>query len=214
MQNAADVDRDFSKKKKILNPSQMELLFDKNRQLPVHKSTRHSDFCCSYAKTSVTTEVLDLLLARCLLVNCCIDLFWFSCLDFKGVTFEQFLNANKHILFHLWKGREKCCMCQPDFVLPDNDCPITENDWKNMFCSTLKPCNNDRNNPEKRSNSICSFTVIPNISVQQIHTDLQNIILQYCCSTRKSVEKLAKIRNETFGHVKKPVCHAVNSTQL
>lgn len=190
-------------KKRILFASQMELLFDKNRQLSVHKITRRSDFCCCYAKQGVTTAELDLTLARCLLVNCCTDLFWYCCLDFKGVTLEQFLNSNKHILYHLWKSNTKCCMCQPDFIFPSNAPLIMESELKKMFSSTLPPCENDRKRPASRAISICVFSATPSITVQQIHIDLQNLIIQYCCSTRKSVGKLAELRNLTFGHIKK-----------
>ncbi|XP_052065565.1 uncharacterized protein LOC127705286 [Mytilus californianus] len=181
----------------------MELLFDKNRQLSVHKTTRRSDFCCCYAKNSVTTAVLDLTLARCLLINCCIDMFWYSCLAFKGVTLEQFLNSNRHILYHLWKSNTKCCKCQPDFILPCNAPLIMESEWKKMFNSTLPPCENDRKRPAIGAMSICSFTASQCITVQQIHFELQNIIIQCSCSTRKSVEKLVELRNLTFGHAKK-----------
>ncbi|VDI45602.1 Hypothetical predicted protein, partial [Mytilus galloprovincialis] len=193
----------LQRKKRILFASQMELLFDKNKQLSIHKTTRRGDFCCCTAKTSVTTAVLDLTLARCLLLHCCVGMFWYSVLDFKGVTLEQFLNSNKHILYHLWKNNTKCCKCQPDCIFPCNDPLIMESEWKKMFSSTLPPCENDRKRPVNGAISICAFSASPSITVKQIHLELQGIIIQYCCSTRKSVEKLAELRNLTFGHVKK-----------
>lgn len=191
------------KSKRILSVSQMGLLFEKQKRLSVHKPTRHSDFCCSYAKPGVTTAVLDVALARCLLINCCIDLFWFSCLNFQGMTFEQFLNANKHTIYHLWNTKDKCCLCQPNFIFPCNGPLIMENELKNMFSRTLTPCEIDLNSPVNGSISVCGVTAKPGITIKDIHLDLQNIILQYCCSTRKSVEKLAELRNLNFGHMKK-----------
>lgn len=190
------------RKKQILFASQIELLFDTKRHLSVHKKTRLSDFCCCYAKKSVTTAVLDLTLARCLLMNCCIDIFWYSCLAFKKIPLEQFLNSNKHILYHLWKNNTKCCRCQPDYIFPCDVHVIMESEWKKMFNSTLPQCENDQKIPASGAKSICTFSATPSITVQQIHSELQNIIIQYCCSTRKSVEKLVELRNLTFGHVK------------
>ncbi|VDI03445.1 Hypothetical predicted protein [Mytilus galloprovincialis] len=107
------------------------------------------------------------------------------------------------MLYHLWKNNTKCCKCQPDFIFPCNAPLIMESEWKKMFSSTLPPCENDRKRPVNGAISICSFSALPIITVQQIHSELQEIIIQYCCSTRKSVQKLTELRNVTYGHVKK-----------
>ncbi|CAG2189679.1 unnamed protein product [Mytilus edulis] len=72
-----------------------------------------------------------------------------------------------------------------------------------MFNSTLLPCEKDRKRLTSGANSICSEAATSNITVTDIHLGLQNIILQYCSSTRKALDKLLELQHLFFNHVKK-----------
>ncbi|XP_063410461.1 uncharacterized protein LOC134693551 [Mytilus trossulus] len=152
---------------RILHQSQMELLFDRSSlKLPCHNSVRRSDdFCCSIARSGLSTDVLDLTLARCLLVNLCSDVFWFSCLQFQSITFEDFLNQNKHELYHLWQYNAPCCQCPPGYTFPTNYSKLDQNDWMKMFNAVLLPCANHRKRPNPgNTQSICSVAAAPGIA--------------------------------------------------
>ncbi|VDI44553.1 Hypothetical predicted protein [Mytilus galloprovincialis] len=189
------------RRKRIIFPSQLELLFDKYKKLPSHRGIGHNDFCCSYAKVGITSQVLDLSLARCLLVNCCLDVFWFTSLTSHSQTLEQFLNSNKHTIYHLWKNNQNCCQCKPGFIFPCNDSLITENEWKSMFSSLLSPCENDRKRMSTGSSSVCSVGATPGIATQNINLEVQRFILQKCSHISKAVDFLVEQRNLRFAHV-------------
>ncbi|VDI63604.1 Hypothetical predicted protein, partial [Mytilus galloprovincialis] len=189
------------RRKRIIFPSQLELLFDKYKKLPSHRGIGHNDFCCSYAKVGITSQVLDLSLARCLLVNCCLDVFWFTSLTSHSQTLEQFLNSNKHTIYHLWKNNQNCCQCKPGFIFPCNDSLITENEWKIMFSSLLSPCENDRKRMSTGSSSVCSVGATPGIATQNINLEVQRFILQKCSHISKAVDFLVEQRNLRFAHV-------------
>ncbi|VDI58122.1 Hypothetical predicted protein [Mytilus galloprovincialis] len=189
------------RRKRILIPPQLELLFDKYKKLPSHKGTSHNDFCCSYAKVGITSQVLDLSLARCLLVNCCLDVFWYTCLTSQDQTLEKFLNSNKHIIYHLWKNNQNCCQCASGFIFPCDRSIITEHEWKSMFSSRLSPCENDRKRMSTGSSSVCSVGATPGIDTQDINTEVQRFILQKCSHISKAVDFLVEQRNSRFAHV-------------
>ncbi|XP_052065567.1 uncharacterized protein LOC127705289 [Mytilus californianus] len=188
------------RRKRIIFPSQLELLFDKYKKLPPHKGIGHNDYCCTYAIAGITSQVLDLSLARCLLVNCCLDVFWYTCLNAQGQTLEQFLNRNKHTIYHLCKNNQNCCQCPPGYIFPCDGPIIDENKWKGMFRSVLLPCINDRKLSSTGTTSVCSVAAKSGIDVKDIHPEIQGLILKWCCSVRISVEKLVECRNLNFGH--------------
>lgn len=202
------------RRKRIIYPSQLELLFDKHNKFPCHRATHCSDFCCSKSKVGITTDVLDISLAKCLLVNCCLDVFWFTCLTAQGQTLEQFLNLNKHIIYHHWKNNQKCCQCPPGFIFPCDYPVITENDWRGIFSSVLLPCTNDRKRRSTGTTSVCSVAAKPGINVTDIRPEIQGLILKCCCSVRKSVEKLVECRNMNFGHASNAKLSDVNFTHF
>ncbi|CAC5404550.1 unnamed protein product [Mytilus coruscus] len=188
----------------ILYQSQMELLFDRSSKLPCHNTARRSaEFCCSMAKSGLYTDVLDLTLARCLLVNLCNDIFWFSCLQFQSMTFEDFLNNNKHELYHLWQYNAPCCQCPPGYTFPTNYSVLGQNDWMQMFNAVLLPCADHKKRPSPGSmQSICSVAAKPGITSIHLNPSLRRIILQHCCTLRMAVETLVQIRNQDYGHAK------------
>ncbi|CAG2208367.1 unnamed protein product [Mytilus edulis] len=176
----------------------MDLLFDRSSsKLRCHNTARTSDdFCCSKAKVGLCTDVLDLTLARCLLVNFCSDVFWFSCLQFQSITLEDFLNHNKHGIYHVWQNNTACCQCHPGYTLPTNSSSLNQSDWNQMFSSILLPCSYHT----RSSNSICSVMAKPGITPANLNPNVNRIILQYFCKLRKVVEAMVQIRNQNYGH--------------
>ncbi|CAC5404586.1 unnamed protein product [Mytilus coruscus] len=192
----------------ILHQSQMELLFDRSSlKLPCHNTVRRSDdFCCSMARSGLCTDVLDLTLARCVLVNFCEDVFWLSCLQFQSITFEDFLNHNKHELYHLWQYNSPCCECPPGYVYPTKYSVLDQNDWMKMFNAVLLPCADHRKRPSPGGmHSICSVAAAPGITLSNLDASVSRIILQHCCTLRMAVETLVQIRNQDYGHAKKGI---------
>ncbi|CAG2208798.1 unnamed protein product [Mytilus edulis] len=190
---------------RILHQSQMELLLDRSSlKLPCHNTGRRSDdFCCSMAKSGLCTDVLDLTLARCLLVNFCNDIFWFSCLQFQSITFEDFVNKNKHELYHLWQYNVPCCQCPSGYTFPTNYSVLDQNNWTQMFNAVLLPCTNHRKRPSSGSmHSICSVAAAPGITLMNLDPSVNRIILKHCCTLRMAVETLVQIRNQDYGHAK------------
>ncbi|XP_076085392.1 uncharacterized protein LOC143056197 [Mytilus galloprovincialis] len=173
-------------------------------KLSCHNTIRRSDdFCCSMARSGLCTDVLDLTLARCLLVNLCSDVFWFSCLQFQSITLEEFLNHNKHTLYHLCQNNTPCCQCPPGYTFPTKHSMLYQNDWTQMFNSALLPCTNHR----KRHNpggmqSICSVEAAPGITLVNLDPSVGRIILKHCCTLRMAVETLVQIRYQDYSHAK------------
>lgn len=191
---------------RIIHPAQLELLYDKlSPKLACHGSiSRRMTFppvCCSSAQNGISTNVLDISLARCILTNFCHEVFWYSCLKFKGNSLEDFLNSNKHTIYHLLNNNTNCCLCPSGFVFPCDRPQIIQSEWNNMFSSLLLPCTNDRKRPYKGTTSICSVSATPGICIHHLDLNLQEVLLQYCCPLRKSVTDLADIRNVRYGHV-------------
>jgi hypothetical protein len=52
--------------------------------LPCHRTTRRTDYCCCKAIPGVSTRVMDVTLAKIILINFCKDIFWYSSLTFPN----------------------------------------------------------------------------------------------------------------------------------
>ncbi|CAG2242595.1 ASB14 [Mytilus edulis] len=102
---------------KVLCTDQLNDLFDSGLKLPCHAFGNLPKFYCCESRMGIQIKDLDLTLIRCLLVNFCQDLFWINCLN--GGIFEDFLNNNKHDIFHMWQGhraaREMTHMVDAEF---------------------------------------------------------------------------------------------------
>lgn len=186
---------------RVVFPIHMDMLFDKNNKMPGHRPNHGSNFCCSFAKSGISTDVLDVILARCLLINFCADVFWYGCLQFQGISFENFLNQNKHLLYHLWQNNTRCCQCSSSVQTSLNCQIVNEQQWTNMFTtsSNSTPCRQ----MSPITHCICSISAKPGISQVDLAHVLQHTLLEYCCSTFKSVETLVKIRRNVYGHIEK-----------
>lgn len=111
--------------KKLLLQSQLEDLFEiHGRKLAGHLPTSTHEFCCSKAKSGIKTDSLSATLARFLLFNFCVDVFWYSCLTLSNLKFDDFIDKNKHTLFHKLANNITCCQCQQDSVISEKPNPL------------------------------------------------------------------------------------------
>lgn len=192
-------------KYRVLHPAQLDLLLDKTSKLPGHGSSSSNDYCCSTAKSGISSDVLDLTLVRCLLINFCYSVFWYSCLTTNGLSLENFLNQNKHDLFHLYQSNmnNPCCQCPAGYVSPSKQQKINVSQWNSIFNIVSIPCASHRKRHHTGTTScICCFTAVQGIAESRLDAALADQILQYCCAIRKTVDNLIQIRNNDYGHAK------------
>jgi hypothetical protein len=116
---------------RVLHPSQLEILLDKNGVArPCHFPGRQADFCCCLAKPGVTTNVLDITLARCLLINFCDDLFRRSYSLRKNIdTLHQIRN---NVYGHAKEGR-----------ITDGNYRIDQNEIESAILEIAQVCGNE-----------------------------------------------------------------------
>lgn len=186
---------------RVLFPIHMGILLDKSNKMPGHKINHGPNFCCSFAKSGISTDVLDVVLAECLLVNFCADVFWYSCLQFQGISFENFLNQNKHLLYHMWQNNTRCCQCSSPLQIPLNCQVVNEQQWTDMFTASSHSTHSRHRSPS--THCICSISAKPGIRQVDLDPVLQNTLLKYCCPTLQSVETLMTIRRNVYGHIEK-----------
>lgn len=186
---------------RVLYPSQLDILYDKSLKKTNHTHGRSPDFCCSLAKTGILTSILDLTLGRCLLVNFCTDVFWYSCLTVQSITLENFLIQNKHILYHLWQNTSSCCHCQPNTFISSSQQILDQRQWTTLYTANVLPCALHRKRPNTGvQTSICAFGAKSGITVQILDPHVNKIILENCCGVRKAVELIVQRRNHVYGH--------------
>lgn len=183
--------------KRILNPVQLGILFDNTstRQL-YHKSSSKGDYCCCMAKSGIQTDVLDITLANCLLINFCKDVFW-NCCSKPGTDLTIFLNHHKHKIFHLANSSQNCCMCD------STSCPyITQETipsymWQSLF--------------NKPSSNTCKKTINPHIccmsptagqTPEHLNVEYTHVLHKQFCLARKALHTLVNYRN-IYGHTDK-----------
>ena len=185
---------------RVLCPSQLEILLDKNGMArSCHVPGRRADFCCCLAKPGVTTNVLDITLVRCLLINFCDEVFWHSCLTLRSNTLEDFLNQNQHQLYHLSNINTPCCRCPPGYVFPVARPLLDLRQWNFLFNALALPCAIHRN---ISSSNVCCVFASSGIGVIHLSKDLSSTILEQCCSLRKNIDRLLQMRNTVYGHAK------------
>lgn len=97
-----------------------------------HDQTRHYLRCCNFALTSASIDDLDLAFANTILVHCCQELLWYCCLEAKNKTLQEFLNENKHVIFHMWISDKSCRSCRNGETLKVEG-TIAETDWYLLF---------------------------------------------------------------------------------
>ena len=188
--------------KRILNLVQLEILFDRKPTRPSGGSSLQcntSGFCCCQVttKSTLTVDQLDFTLTRCLLINCCENLFWDVSL--AGSTLEFFLNNQRHDIFHLWQTQQSCCHCHKDYNPPGQGQMIKDKQWLSLFSVTslqnkCPACGSLGN--------ACCVKAIAGISLNSILSDesLRITLLKTFCPLRQDIDKLADFRNKVYGH--------------
>ncbi|VDI28245.1 baculoviral IAP repeat-containing protein 7/8 [Mytilus galloprovincialis] len=101
-----------------------------------------SNFDTRNFNCSITVDEIDLDIAWCLL-DCCDDIFWRQCLQLQRKTFGEFLNENKHEIYHLVGGLNRCNQCKNNSQQHKNI--ITQKQWTYLFyqpnSTTVKSAN-------------------------------------------------------------------------
>lgn len=184
---------------RILHPSQLEILLDKNgATLPCHRANRVKDYCCCKAIPGVSTLVLDVTLARFILINFCEDIFWYSSLTYPNLSLEDFLNNHKHELYHMYTRNTPCCLCPTGYVFPVKSPVLNQQQWTTLFSVVKSPCMMHMN--VTSTNLVCSVAATIGITVNNLDKSLERIILENICSVRKAIGDLIHMRNNIYGH--------------
>lgn len=117
---------------RVLYPSQLEILLHKDGvALPCHAPGRRADFCCCLANQGVTTNVLDITLARCLLINFCDDVFRYSCLTLRS-NIDTLYQMRNIVYSHAKVGR-----------ITDGNYSIYKNKIESAILEIAKVCRNE-----------------------------------------------------------------------
>lgn len=180
---------DFLPNCRIFSPRDYENLFEKDgtNRLRDHNFTRSRN-CCNYAKSNISLNDLDFSLLAKVIPYCCEDLFWNRCLNAKGKTLEQFLNENKHDLYHMWKRDLPCPLCKNGTISQTpKKLYLTEGNWNCLFVS--------HNTPLYPS----SFSAKSGIMRSQLNPHLRFSLILTFCDIIESIESLRVLRNR-FAH--------------
>ncbi|XP_076083742.1 uncharacterized protein LOC143054613 [Mytilus galloprovincialis] len=179
---------DILPNQQVLTTKDYGVLFeiDSSSRIAGHIS-KPSRKCCNFAKSNVSPSDLDFSLLTKVLLHCCQDLFWQHCLEAKGLTLEQFLNANKHKIYHMWKTYISCPSCENGRVPGPKSLSLTEYNWNCLFVSTTTPLYPS------------SFTAKRGIMVSQLDPDLAYKLMSTFCEIIEAIELLRQFRNR-FAH--------------
>lgn len=187
--------------KTVISVWQIDTLFDKNS--PKHSNHRHSskcEYCCSTIKPNLKLDEIDITLLRYFLVTYFEQEFWHNCLN-GGVSFQDFLNTNKHDIFHLMLLKTPCCLCieNPEYkiaVATGKD--ISKHQFGIMFSTPNPHCNHskicvDDKNP-------CSVTAATGIRPSSLDIRTRITLLSKFCIMMEHTDKLVQARNTVFAH--------------
>ncbi|VDH94878.1 Hypothetical predicted protein [Mytilus galloprovincialis] len=181
---------DFLPNRRIFSQRDYESLFEKDgtSRLGGHKFTHRSRYCCNYAKSNISPNDLDFSLLAKVIPYCCEDLFWNHCLKSKGGTLEQFLNENKHDVYHMWKTDLPCPLCKNGTIpQPPKTLYLSEDNWNCLFVS--------QNTPLYPS----SFSAKSGITLSQLNPHLRFSLILRFSNIIESIESLRVLRNR-FAH--------------
>lgn len=179
-------------------------LQDKTKCKVSHKERGRVCKCCFFANTSVCVDDLDLALANTMFVHCCRELLWHCCLGAKSKTFQEFLNENKHAIFHLWIPDKSCRSCRNgELLIVKGTIDVT--DWYFLFKKKTgddDPSSYYANQDINTSNldSKLSYTLLQELS-EEIHIskqlrDFRNIIC-HLPSAKMAVHEFEKMWSTT-----------------
>lgn len=177
-------------KKKILNVSQMEVLFEKNGRINGHiKGHSNGEFCCRDIKGAIRVEVFDITILNFLLTNFCVNLYLEAYFQTNkhAQTFEDILNKEIHHLYHLWTITTKQC-CIGGCPSPSKKKLLTDQQWLIMY---------DRSS--SRCKDVCAYQAKAGLGLSCIDKDLQIAIFSFISQLKKATDAIVEIRN-TISH--------------
>ncbi|CAG2206514.1 unnamed protein product [Mytilus edulis] len=188
--------------KQHISSWQMDTLFETNGpKLSCHKPNSKCEFCCSDVKPNLQISDLDIILLKFFLVTYFEEEFWRNCLA-DGVSFHNFLNNNKHDIFHLVQLNVPCCLCinNPDYTImvATSKDRLTKIQWSAMFCTTdqqsahSESCVADKNP--------CSVSATRGINQSSCNGRARMTILSKFCTMMKHIDELVQARNTIYAH--------------
>ncbi|CAC5382292.1 unnamed protein product [Mytilus coruscus] len=189
--------------KQVISSWQMDTLFETNgSKFSCHKPISKCEYCCSTVKQNLQINNLDITLLKFFLVTYFEEEFWQNCLT-DGLSFHDFLNSNKHDIFHLVQLNVPCCLCilnNPDYtvMVATGKERLNKVQWEAMFATTdqysahSETCVDDRNP--------CSVSATIGISLSSLNGRTRMIILSKFCIMMKHIDQLVHARNTVFAH--------------
>ncbi|VDI14801.1 Hypothetical predicted protein [Mytilus galloprovincialis] len=181
---------------RVLNYSQLELLFDKRAKKHCHSPRNSNDFCCARTTTGISTDLLDITFIRVFLTNFCHDVFWYSCLVLTSLSLEDFLNQNKHHIYHLM-NKNQCCQCPTGYTFPVSYHGLGIQSWRLMFNLSQPPCSVHRTVP---GDCVCAVAASPGIDVTHLGDQVNKLLIEQCCPLTQTINRLVTMRNKLQGH--------------
>lgn len=191
--------------KSVISKWQIERLFDKNGpKRPCHSANSKCEYCCSPVKSTLQIQHMDITFLRIFLVTYFEEEFWQSFIP-GSLLFSNFLNTNKHDIFHLLQLNTTCCLCLADpgyttMVLREKD-RLNRTHWATLFQTSERPCTQHR---KKNSNDNTMYPCSVSATIGFRHSDLDGrarmIILSKFCNLIKHMDQLVDARNMVFAH--------------
>lgn len=159
-----------------------------------HNQMRQHAKCCNYVNTSANVDDIDLALANTILIHCCHELLWHCCLNDHEKTLEEFLNKNKHAIFHMWSSDRPCRLCSNGIQLEVKG-RIKDSEWYLLF------------NKSMVGDDPSVYFAHQTITTSDLNTNLSYLLLQELSEEVKISKQLRKFRNFISHH---PSCR-INS---
>lgn len=188
--------------KQHISSRQMDTLFETNGpKLSCHKPNSKCEFCCSDVKPNLQISDLDITLLKFFLVTYFEEEFWRNCLT-DGLSFHDFLNSNKHDIFHLVQLNVPCCLCMknPDYTIIVATCKdrLNKSQWEAMFATTDQ-CSAHNETCVAYRNP-CSVSATIGFNLLSLNRRARMIILSKFCIMMKHIDQLVHARNTVFAH--------------
>ncbi|VDI48011.1 Hypothetical predicted protein, partial [Mytilus galloprovincialis] len=161
---------------------------DQSKRLHGHITGKIYYKCCNYASTSVSPDNLDFGLAFTILLHCCKEFLWDCCLSAKQKTLPDFLNENKHDIFHMQNNNMSCSLCN-NGIKPTVKGSIGKADWDLLFKTSTGY--DDPNN----------YSAIQGITSGNLNSNLSYQLLLAFSDEIKSSKQLREFRNQIAHHV-------------
>ncbi|XP_063404598.1 uncharacterized protein LOC134688061 [Mytilus trossulus] len=186
--------------KSILKKKQIMILFDtddKSQRRRGHKHQRNKSLCCCFAKINIKVDNLDFTLLKFMLINFCEDEFWFCFLVSCQDSFEDFLDKQRHNLFHIWQSNCACCLCRTGYVRPNANF-IDKHQFRKVFIKTQAVCSTPSHNFHS-----CIYKAEPGLTYKELkQRDLRLFysLTNFFCPLRKCIETLGDHRNVVLAH--------------